>query len=299
MAWLAVPLGVLCLVIVGSDIILTVFTPSLRGRLSVVIARAVWRALRPLGRRSGTWRELAGPAAFISVIMCWVVLIALGWALIYWPFLPDSFLVDFGADLERDSAGNFIAALYLSIIVMTTLGFGDIVPTEGWLRIVIGVEALLGFGLLTTGISWFLSIDPALARRRILTQQIALVRNAERLMGDGTRQWHAASLEQSLRDFANGLVAVHSDLIHFPITYYFRNADPDHDLAANIPYLLFLAQREQVQATDATQALYAQAVMLEHAATSYLHAVAREFLRLPPDATRDDIVRAYMQDGGR
>ena len=98
-------------------------------------------------------RELAGPAAFISVIMTWAVLIAVGWALIYWPFLPDSFLVDFGADLDRDSAGNFVAALYLSIIVMSTLGFGDIVPTEGWLRIIIGIEALLGFGLLTTGIS--------------------------------------------------------------------------------------------------------------------------------------------------
>lgn len=299
MAWLAVPVGVLCLVIVGGDIILTLFTPSLRGRLSASLSHLVWWALRPLVRRYPVARELVGPAAFISVIISWAVLIAVGWALIYWPFLPDSFLVDFGADLERDSTANIIAALYLSIIVMSTLGFGDIVPTEGWLRIVIGIEALLGFGLLTTGISWFLSIDPALARRRILTQQIVLVRSAERAMGDSTRQWHATSLEQTLRDFANGLVAVHSDLIHFPITYYFRNADPNHDLAANIPYLLFLAQREQAHATDATPALQAQAAMLEHAVTNYLNTVAREFLRLPPDAARDDVLRAYLQDGGR
>ena len=44
---------------------------------------------------------------------------------------------------------------------------------------VVPIEALLGFGLLSASISWLLLIHPAIARRRTLADEIALLRKAE------------------------------------------------------------------------------------------------------------------------
>jgi len=55
--------------------------------------------------------------------------------------------VDFGA--HRD----FLASLYFSVVTMTTLGYGDILPTSAVARAVVMVQVLLGYmmlgGLLT------------------------------------------------------------------------------------------------------------------------------------------------------
>jgi hypothetical protein len=63
-------------------------------------------------------------------------------------------------------------ALYLSTVAMSTLGFGDIVPVDGWLRLVVPVQALVGFLLLTAAVSWVLQVYPAPARRRVLAVRL-------------------------------------------------------------------------------------------------------------------------------
>ena len=197
--WIALPLGALLIILAIRDILLTLMTATGRGAISRRFMAASWRAIRPFVRRSRPYREIAGPIAFIGVIGVWVTMIVVGWALVYWPFLPDDFLVDFGLDLERSSPDNFLAALYFSMIVLTTVGFGDIVPTGQWLRLLVPLEGLVGFGLITAGVSWFLSIFPALSRRRRLTHQIALVREAEE---DSVENWTTEAAIELLDSFS-------------------------------------------------------------------------------------------------
>jgi hypothetical protein len=40
--------------------------------------------------------------------------------------------------------GSFSRMLYLSAVTITTLGYGDIVPTTGWTRFLVATEAILG-----------------------------------------------------------------------------------------------------------------------------------------------------------
>jgi Ion channel len=92
------------------------------------------------------------------VVVAWVVLIELGWTLIYWPQLADGSHISEG--LQQTVRGGFLDALYLPMITVATLGFDDIVPTEEWLRIAVPVQALLDFVLLTAAVTWqFLRID--------------------------------------------------------------------------------------------------------------------------------------------
>ena len=54
---------------------------------------------------------------------------------------------DFGT-LERNFTGSIADHLYFSYAAFTTVGFGEIVPT-GPLRLLVGMEALTGFVLIT------------------------------------------------------------------------------------------------------------------------------------------------------
>ncbi|MCU7933181.1 MAG: potassium channel family protein [Candidatus Thiodiazotropha sp. (ex Codakia rugifera)] len=47
---------------------------------------------------------------------------------------------------------SFIDCIYFSSVVYTTLGFGDLLPT-GLIRIITGVEALMGLSLTAWSIS--------------------------------------------------------------------------------------------------------------------------------------------------
>ena len=275
--WISVLLGCLIISLVIVDIVLTLFTPSLQGRLNVLLVGFVWRVAAPLARRSPLARELTGPATFLSVISLWATMIGLGWALIYWPFLPKDFLVNFGIDLDRTSANNFMASIYLSFVILATLGFGDIVPTSGILRLVVVSEALVGFGLLTAGISWFLSIDPALSRRRVLSHKIALIENAEREVHP-LAEWDDQTLANSMRDIALELAAVQSDLQQYPIIYYFRHADPDTDIVLKLPYLLRVARRARAELDESQLPVELRSAMLEHAVVDLLETIALQHL---------------------
>ena len=67
--------------------------------------------------------------------------------------------------LEPSERIDLLDSLYLSLVTVAALGYGDIVPTYAWLRLVSPLEALIGCALLTAAVSWILQIHPALARK--------------------------------------------------------------------------------------------------------------------------------------
>lgn len=292
LAWITVSVGILLIVLAGRDILFTLLTATGRGSISRRLMTMVWRVTRPIVRHWHSYRGAAGPLTLLSVISIWTSMLILGWALIYWPFLPDAFLVDFGLDLDRESPFNLITALYFSTVVLATLGFGDIVPTGAWLRLLTPIEGLIGFGLLTASISWFLSIFPALARRRRLIHQIALVRGAS---SDIDEFWDAEAAAALLNSFSTQLIHIHSDQVQFPVIYYFRDAEPAANLESELRYLLEIADWAVEQHGDASHSIHLHRQILHHAIDDYLDTVAMQFLNLE-DGSTCEILDALAED---
>jgi Ion channel len=123
--WLVTAAGAAVVLLALRDIFHTLWHPSGRGGFSRRVMSAVWRIGRPRRgrRRVGV---LAGPLAMGFVVVTWVALVALGWTLVYWPHLAEGFVL--GANLGRDTRGGLLDALYLSMVTVATLGFGDIIP---------------------------------------------------------------------------------------------------------------------------------------------------------------------------
>ncbi|MFL6096661.1 MAG: potassium channel family protein [Blastococcus sp.] len=288
-AWLITCVGAVVVLAALRDIFHTLWHPSGSSGLGRKVMAAVWRAGRPRrGRRRVS--VLAGPLTMVVVVLAWVALIVLGWTLIYWPHLAEGFFISEG--LKETSSGGFLDALYLSMVTLATLGFGDIVPTDEWLRIAVPVQALLGFALLTAAVTWVLQIYPALTHRRALAIRLSLLRRADAvrvLAGEDVPM--AANL---LEDIAGELVQARVDLTQYAETYYFRDGDESASLAATIETALHLAHAaEHSPRAD----LRFAGKLLDLALGDFARLVDEQFLRVggPTEA----VLSAYAADHGQ
>ena len=169
--------------IVLRDVFHTLFAPTGAGEVSSFAARQMWRLFQRIGDHRPTARAVTGPLTLLGIIAFWALALALGWALIIWPHMPTGFA--FASDSALPSANGFLNAFYISIVTLGTLGYGDIVPHAAWLRMIVPLEALIGFAMGTASVSWILSIYPVLSRRRHLARQVFLLERSARQEGLG------------------------------------------------------------------------------------------------------------------
>jgi hypothetical protein len=288
LGWVVTALGVVVVLVALRDIFHTLWHPSGRSGLSRRVMAAVWRAGRP---RRGRHRvsALAGPLSMVVVVLAWVGAVVTGWTLIYWPHLADGFVL--GSNVESSARGGLLDSLYLSMVTVATLGFGDIVPTSEWLRIAVPVEALLGFVLLTAAVTWVLQIYPALTRRRVLGIRLSLLERADavRVLAREDVPMAAGLLE----DLAAQLVQARVDLTQYAETYYFRDGDVAESLPANIATADRLAR---AAAGSARADLRFAATLLQAALDDFAHLVDDQFLRV--GGALPDVLDAYAADHG-
>ncbi len=230
--------GIALIAVALRDIFDVLFHPA--GRAA--IARRIVLGVSTLAGRVSRRRRVAllvGPTSYIIVVGTWAGLLALGWAFVFWPQLPAGFTFDRGLDPAAHT--GFLDALYISLVNLTSLGYGDISPAASLLRILSPVETLFGLGLLTASISWLISIYNAISRRDALADEVHLARATEERLGEKLADADPRLLESMLASFAGQLIRVRRDLIHFPINHYFRTQEEERALAGLLPFLSALA----------------------------------------------------------
>jgi Ion channel len=281
-------LGVGLIALAGRDVFDALFHPEGKGTLGRLIMRTVWAAFRRLARARPGAFALAGPTALLVVIASWAALLIIGWSLIFWPHIYHDF-----HSAVAVHPGEFVEALHISLVTITTLGFADVIPHVGWLRVVAPLEALLGFGLLSASISWLLLIYPALSRRRSLAYEISLLVEAERQTGVVLEQLEPTSAERIYAELTSRLVAVERDLVSFPISYYFAELDERFALAALALRLHELAERGA--RSDMPESTRLRAWMLLEALRDFSTTTAERFHRRPGRSTTETLA-AYAHD---
>lgn len=291
MTILATLFGAGLIIVALREIFQQLFKPNGGGSLSRVLMRIVWRVFHRVAVYWPASLALAGPVTFLTVIASWSILLVVGWALVFWPRMPDEFL--YATGLGDSGQDGFLEALYLSLVTLATLGFGDIVPTSGWLRILLPLEALIGFGLFTAAISWLLSIYPALSRRQVFAHELTLVRESEREAGSAVREVSADAADRMLISLTSQLVTIQGDLVQFPITYYFHNGDERFALPAVMPYLVRLAKSGGGE--DRPSEVRLRAAVLDGAIDDFSTTVTSYFLDLSSSPT-EEVLKAYARD---
>ena len=267
------------------DVFHTLFHPIGRGSIAPQLMKAVWWLLRVFhpDRRIAS---LTGPLGIALVVLTWGAMAVVGWAMLYFALMPEGFA--FSSELNPAERNPVFDSLYVSLVTIGTLGFGDIVPTLPWLRVIVPLESLFGFMLLTAAVSWVLQIYPALHRRRVVALKLSTLRDARRAQP-------ALGIDSVPTDVLTGLadaiVEVRNDFNQDGATYYFRDLEADASLAVSIQYATELA--DEAAGSELPQTRLA-GTLLAAAVDSLAGILDAEFLQLGGDTAA--VIRAYAAD---
>ncbi|MGK7221185.1 potassium channel family protein [Kocuria flava] len=279
-------LGVAVVVLGLRDMYHSLLHPSGSGSLSHTVMTGVWKLSRATGHRFGA---AVGPAAMGSAVLLWVALQALGWALVYLPHVPGGFTYSPGVDPAR--YGDFAEALYVSLVTLATLGFGDVVATDAWVRLAAPLEALTGFALLTAALTWFTQIYPPLSRRRSLALELKGL--ADTGWADRLPRLDPVAAAGVLHPLATQIGRARIDFTQHSETYFFQEQDPDLSLAAQLPAALALRDA----AADSPAPEVAAAAEVLDRSLDQLGAKLGEFVGGGEDP--EAVFAAYARDHGR
>jgi hypothetical protein len=282
-------IGVMLIGVAAGDVFQTLFHPAGRGTLSDWTAHLVWKAFRALANRFRGVLTYAGPVAILSIIVSWAAYTIVGFALIYLPHMGSQFIFDPGVNPANHR--GFWEALTSSLGALITLSVGLEVKSE-WMALLRGLEAVIGFGLLTASMSWLLSIYPVLEERRSLAQRATLLHNAERVNHTDMIAACSEQVHEWIIGIAADLASLRNQMAQFPISYYFHMGEPQTALAGALPYLYELAERA---VASNVLAVRLAGTALGGAVEDFLGLLAEGFLRMP-DGDKQAVLRAYAHE---
>lgn len=280
-------LGIAIILVALRDMFHTLLHPAGSGVVGTVVLSLVWRFSRATGHRIG---PLVGPAGMVIVIGIWVASQVVGWALIYLPGVPEAFTYSPGVNPAAYS--NFAEASYFSFVTLTTLGYGDVAVIDPWMRAFTPLEALTGFALLTSALTWFTQIYPALTRRRALALRLCGFVESQGVEQIGALGPEA--LSRMLDTVANDVAGVRVDFLQHSEGFYFMEKDPQLSLARQLPVALELrdAAMERSEAEVRLSARQLTMALDDLAAT-----LRSKFLRRGDGA--GEVFEAFAVDHGR
>ena len=219
--------GFLVLILVFYDVFATILrATSFPGPISQLINRGLWwlfsRLTRNLERRSRhRILSMLGPLLMPLLITNFVVGLVVGFALIYLPRIETGLSTS-----AQDSPNSVFQAFYFSGITFLTIGYGDIVPSAPFTRVMTIIEGYCGIGILTLSITYLLTVYGALERKRTLALSFYHeARQGADIAGFISNhfsrgQFH--SLTETLRDSTRDLQELLESHLEHPIIHYFH-----------------------------------------------------------------------------
>jgi len=234
--------GAALLLLVAYDVYATVLHSTARyGPVGEGLNRAVWRVARKVAfgmsrRRRHRLLNAVGPALMPLLIVTYIVLLTLAFALLYVPHVPDSFVL--AAGTKSDSV--WLNAAYFSGCTLTTLGYGDIVPRTGGLRFLALTEAASGFALISLAITYLLAVNTALERKRTVAlfmyHQAGEGADAAGYIAHHFVDGRFYGLRDALRTSTRDIQALLESHVEHPVIHYFHPVE----VYRSLPRILFL-----------------------------------------------------------
>jgi hypothetical protein len=229
MEWLMILAGVFLIIVGLLDVFFTVLHYDGFGFLSSRLYRRIFGLVRfltrPLPRRyRALGLSMAAPLMVPVTIAVWILLVTLGYALVYYAGMDgETFFSLPGKNLDP----SLLEALYLSGVAVSTLGFGDITPTSSLYQAIVVSEALVGFGILTLAISYIIGVYGVLQRLGVLAaglhHQAQDTDNPWTILAPHFQDGKPVALESHLMELHRGLVEVYEGMRRYPIVYYYHS----------------------------------------------------------------------------
>jgi hypothetical protein len=192
-------------------------------RLGRYIVRGSWGLLRAtFGGRDGEMRDrlfgLFAPAATILLLVMWLVGLIVGFGLV---------LFGLRANIQPAPL-DLGSALYFAATSVLTIGYGDIVATDGLARIVVIAAAASGLGIVALVVTFLFSLYGSYQRREasvvLLQAKAGVPSSAVVLLENLARMDLAHRLPEFFGEWERWEAEVLDSHVAYPILGYFRSS---------------------------------------------------------------------------
>lgn len=235
----SITIGTILVLLALADIFLTVLHPrSESSVLSIPVARGVWWLFLNTAarmKRRDRFLSYGGPAIIVAIIGVWVTLLLVGFALIVWPAL--------GTGIQKgngETPSSFAAAIYYVGFALTTLGTGDLAPQTESQQLLIVLQSILGYSVLTLTFAYVTSVYSNLTSRKVfalsLHHSTANIASSAELLARLAAANNINTLSQDISQIAQNLMQLLESNKSYPVLLYFRYSQDYYAL----PRVLFL-----------------------------------------------------------
>lgn len=190
----------------------------LTGRLTTVI----WKVMRGIvGTKKHHKLSLSGPIILITTVSVWILMILLGWALIFYAD-PSSI-----KNPNTQAIPSYLGHIWYVAYVMFTVGNGDYVPTSDAWRLLSALVAFGGMGMVTLSVTYILQVLSAVVAKRAFSSSVTSIgKSPEEFV---TAQWTGddfGDIELQLSSLSNTLSTLSEKHMAYPILHYYHAANP-------------------------------------------------------------------------
>jgi hypothetical protein len=274
--WALIGGVLICVVLL--DAFETIVSPrrvARRLRLARLVLRTTWQLWsRPArghwhrGDRRETYLSFYGPFALLLLIGVWVAGLISGFALLVWGL--DARLVATGGD------AGFGTALYGSGTTFFTLGLGDVLPHTALGRMLVMLEAGIGFAFLALIISYIPVLYQAFSQREVnvslLDARAGSPPSAGELLRRHAGEDFAPALTQVLLEWERWAAELLESHLSYPLLAYYRSQHEQQSWLAGLTTILDVASLTLVGIEGApTRPAQLAFAMARHAAADLSH----------------------------
>jgi hypothetical protein len=209
-------------------------------RLTRLFYRSTWMCWRAVARylSSGKRREaflsLFGPLSMLALFCVWFAGLIFGFALLHWSLGTVAHAPD-----EDAGFGKY---LYLSGETFFTLGMGDVTANGALGRLLIVVEAGVGFGFLAVVIGYLPVLYQAFSRREatisLLDARAGSPPSAAQLLLRAARAHKLAAVDLFLGEWERWAAELLESHLSFPVLSYYRSQHDNQSWLAALTAIL-------------------------------------------------------------
>jgi hypothetical protein len=226
--------GLLFILSVFVDALWTTVMPKGAGPITSVVCRfALLLVLKAPHATRRRMRPMAGSISMLLTILAWVVLLWVGWWLL--------FSADPASVLHAQSgrvAGGWSRAYFTGFLIFT-LGVGDYVPFGAGWQMAAAIASFSGLFLITLSITYLLTVLPAVTQKRQLAVMIHdLGSTPAEMVRNG---WNGSNFDELIQRLTSAIwpmIQLHTQRhLTLPILHYFHSSEPGDTLPVNIAAL--------------------------------------------------------------
>lgn len=174
-----------------------------------------------LQNKSRSFFDYSGLIHLLFTVLVWLILLVLGTFII---FISSEMMVVNG---ESKMPASFIERFYYTCFLLSTLGIGDFVPGNRLSQVLSGLLSFSGFILLTTALTYLLSVVNSVLNKKKLALGISTFGQDLWQLYEYFRNSEENSLNGKSNDLRSAILMNSSNFLAFPIINHFMTRNRD------------------------------------------------------------------------